>query len=297
MRLHCSNCWRNCFQSLYSSGTFQTNRLETTVIKLAVNGAAGRMGRQLLGAIGERDDAVVAGAIDAPGAACIGLDTSLLSGGEALGVLVSDKVESVLDKNDVIIDFTAPAVSLALLDAVKGSDTRVVVGTTGFTPDQVAQLHKHADTTPIVFAPNYSVGVTVTLALLEQAARAFADDYDVEVIEAHHRHKVDAPSGTAVKMGEVLADALGRDLEQCAIYGRQGITGERDRKTIGFETIRAGDIIGDHTVLFAGNGERIEITHRATDRMTFARGAVRAAVWLAQKPAGIYDMNHVLGLS
>lgn len=266
------------------------------MIRLAVNGAAGRMGRQLLGAIGERDDACIAGASDAPGAPSIGLDTSVLGGGEATGVLVGDNVGSFINSSDVIIDFTAPAVSLALLDALKGSNTRVVIGTTGFTPSQLAQLHEHAKTTPIVFAPNYSVGVTVTLALLAQAARAFADDYDVEVIEAHHRHKVDAPSGTAVKMGEVLADSLGRNLEECAIYGRQGITGERDRKTIGFETIRAGDIIGEHTVLFAGNGERIEITHRATDRMTFARGAVRAAIWLAQKPAGLYDMNHVLGL-
>ncbi|MFK7890009.1 MAG: 4-hydroxy-tetrahydrodipicolinate reductase [Granulosicoccus sp.] len=266
------------------------------MIKLAVNGAAGRMGRQLLSAIGERDDASLQGAADAPGSPSIGLDASVLGGGEVVGVHVTDNVESLL-KSDVIIDFTAPSVSLALLDAIKGSNTCVVVGTTGFTASQISQLHKHADNTPIVFAPNYSVGVTVTLALLAQAARAFADEYDVEVIEAHHRHKVDAPSGTAIKMGEVLAESLGRNLEECAIYGRQGITGERDRNTIGFETIRAGDIIGDHTVLFAGNGERIEITHKATDRMTFARGAVRAAVWLSGRPAGLYDMNHVLGLN
>ena len=254
------------------------------------------MGRQLLNAIAERGDAVLSAAADAPGAASIGLDASVLGGGEVLGVAVSDNSAVLVKHSDVIIDFTAPAVSLALLDALKGSDTRVVIGTTGFTAAQLEILRAHAEHTPIVFAPNYSVGVTVTLALLAQAARAFADDYDVEVIEAHHRHKVDAPSGTAVKMGEVLADALGRNLEECAIYGRQGITGERDPKTIGFETIRAGDIIGEHTVLFAGNGERIEITHRATDRMTFARGAVRAATWLASQPAGLYDMNDVLGL-
>lgn len=267
-----------------------------TPIKLAVNGAAGRMGRQLLNAIAERDDAVLSAAADAPGAASIGLDASVLGGGEVMGVAVSDRSAELVKRSDVIIDFTAPGVSLALLDALKGSDTRVVIGTTGFSATQLDMLRAHAEHTPIVFAPNYSVGVTVTLALLAQAARAFADDYDVEVIEAHHRHKVDAPSGTAVKMGEVLADALGRNLEECAIYGRQGITGERDRKTIGFETIRAGDIIGEHTVLFAGNGERIEITHRATDRMTFARGAVRAAIWLASQSAGLYDMNDVLGL-
>lgn len=254
------------------------------------------MGRQLLGAISEREGATLAAAADAPGSPSVGLDASVLSGGDTQGVLISDNTQVLIGSSDVIIDFTAPNVSLALLDALKGSGKRVVIGTTGFTAEQLEMLHAHASHTPIVFAPNYSVGVTVTLALLEQAAKAFADDYDVEIIEAHHRHKVDAPSGTAVKMGEVLADALGRNLEECAIYGRQGITGERDRKTIGFETIRAGDIIGEHTVLFAGNGERIEITHRATDRMTFARGAVRAAVWLANQPAGVYDMNDVLGL-
>lgn len=254
------------------------------------------MGRQLLEAIGERHDAVLTAAADAPGSPSIGVDTSVLGGGDALGVLVGDDTSALIAQSDVVIDFTAPAVSLALLEKIAGTNTRVVIGTTGFTAPQLKTLKAYAATTPIVFAPNYSVGVTVTLALLAQAARAFADEYDVEVIEAHHRHKADAPSGTAMKMGEVLADALGRNLDECAIYGRQGITGERERKTIGFETIRAGDIIGDHTVLFAGNGERIEITHKATDRMTFARGAVRAAIWLAAQPAGLYDMNHVLGL-
>lgn len=254
------------------------------------------MGRQLLAAIDEREEAVLSAAADAPGSPSIGLDSSLLGGGEQSGVIVADNAKNLVDQSDVVIDFTAPAVSLALLEKISGTGTRVVIGTTGFTADQLEQLKLYARQIPIVFAANYSVGVTVTLALLAQAAKAFADDYDVEVIEAHHRHKVDAPSGTAMKMGEVLADALGRDLGECAIYGRQGITGERDRKTIGFETIRAGDIIGDHTVMFAGNGERIEITHKATDRMTFARGAVHAATWLASQDAGLYDMNDVLGL-
>ena len=255
------------------------------------------MGRQLLTAIAERDDAQLSAASDAPGQPCIGLDASLLSGGQPDGVIVSDQMAQAAAQSDVIIDFTAPAVSLALLDAIAGTDARIVIGTTGFTGDQLAQLHEHAANTPIVFAPNYSIGVTVTLSLLQQAASALGDDYDVEVIEAHHRHKVDAPSGTALKMGEVVAQALERNLDECAVYGRQGITGERHRRTIGFETIRAGDIIGEHTVLFAGNGERIEITHRATDRMTFARGAVRSALWLANQPAGLYDMTHVLGLN
>lgn len=267
-----------------------------TLVNLAVNGAAGRMGRQLLSAIAERDDARLSAASDAPGQSCIGLDTSVLSGGESDGVIISDQMAKAASECNVIIDFTAPVVSLALLDAAAGSDTRVVIGTTGFNHEQLIRLREHSQNTPIVFAPNYSIGVTVTLALLQQAAAALGDDYDVEIIEAHHRHKVDAPSGTAMKMGEVVAEALGRNLDDCAIYGRQGITGERETKTIGFETIRAGEIIGDHTVLFAGNGERIEVTHKATDRMTFARGAVQAAVWLSNQPPGLYDMTHVLGL-
>lgn len=266
-------------------------------IKLAVNGAAGRMGRQLLAAIAQREDVALSAAGDAPGQASIGLDAGVLSGADGNNVVITDTVEALITGSDVIIDFTAPAVSLALLDAVAGTDTCVVIGTTGFNARQLEKLNEHALHTPIVFAPNYSVGVTVTLALLDQAARALGDSCDVEIIEAHHRHKVDAPSGTAVKMGEVVASALGRNLEDCAIYGRHGITGERDSQTIGFETIRAGDIIGEHTVLFAGNGERVEITHRATDRMTFARGAVHAASWLAIQKPGLYDMTHVLGLA
>lgn len=269
----------------------------TDMIALSVNGAAGRMGRQLLTAIDEREDARLAAASDAPGQACIGVDTSVLSGGPETGVMVSDDAQTLIRNSDVIIDFSAPSVTLSLLDALAGQETRIVIGTTGFSDGQLEQLQAHADSRPILFAPNYSVGVTVTLSLLQQAARAFGDDYDVEIIEAHHRHKVDAPSGTALKMGEVVAEALNRNLADCAVYGREGITGERQTKTIGFETIRAGDIVGEHTVLFAGAGERIEITHKASDRMTFARGAVRGAVWLADQPAGLYDMTHVLGLN
>ncbi len=282
--------------SAHSQGSDLHTASVTSRIDLAVHGAAGRMGRQLLAAIAERDDARLVGAADAPGQPSIGLDSSVLSGGHASGVKITDNAQSLIHEAGVIIDFTAPAVSLALLDATQGSQTRVVIGTTGFTREQLSRLKVHAQSRPMVFAANYSVGVTVTLSLLQQCATALGDDYDVEIIEAHHRHKVDAPSGTAIKMGEVVAQALGRDLSDCAVYGREGITGERDRKTIGFETIRAGDIIGDHTVLFAGNGERIEVTHKAIDRMSFARGAVRAAIWLALQPAGLYDMTHVLGL-
>jgi len=172
----------------------------------------------------------------------------------------------------------------------------MVIGTTGFDKIQKAQIVEAAQDIGIVFAPNMSVGVNLCLKLLETAAKVLGDEVDIEIIEAHHRHKVDAPSGTALRMGEVVADALGRDLKDCAVYGREGVTGERDRKTIGFETLRAGDIVGDHTVLFAGDGERVEITHKASSRMTFASGAVRAAQWLAGRKAGLYDMGDVLGL-
>lgn len=275
--------------------------MSDTPAKIAINGAAGRMGRQLLVAVAERADAVVTAAIDAPGQAAIGVDTSVLSGGELTNVQVSDDVRAVLEADasafDTIIDFSAPAVSLSLLDALKGSGKRVVIGTTGFNPEQLKVLTKASEQMPIVFAANYSIGVTVALSLLRQAAAALGDDYDVEISEAHHHHKVDAPSGTALAMGHAVADALGRNLDDCAVYAREGITGARDPKSIGFATVRAGDIIGEHTVLYAGNGERLEITHKATDRMTFARGAVRAAQWLGTQPAGLYDMTHVLGIA
>ena len=270
--------------------------MSETSIRLAVNGAAGRMGRQLLSAIIDRDDALLSGACDAPDQPFIGMDASLLTGTESLQVQITDSVTALIDSTDVIIDFTAPDVSLSLLRALSNTRTAAVIGTTGFNPEQLDELQALAQDVPVVFAPNYSVGVTVTLDLLKHAAKALGDDYDVEIIEAHHRHKIDAPSGTAVKMGAVVASALNRDLESCAIYGRQGITGARDKHTIGFETIRAGDIIGEHTVLFAGNGERVEITHRATDRMTFARGAVHAAIWLSSRAPGLYDMTDVLGM-
>ena len=275
--------------------------MSNTPAKIAINGAAGRMGRQLLAAVAERHDTQVTAAIDAPGQASIGVDTSVLSGGESTGVIVSDSVHTVLSSEsmafDTIIDFSAPVVSLALLDALKDSGKRVVIGTTGFNPSQLDTLTKAAEHMPIVFAANYSIGVTVALSLLRKAASALGDDYDVEISEAHHHHKVDAPSGTALAMGHAVADALDRNLEDCAVYAREGITGARDPKTIGFATVRAGDIIGEHTVLYAGNGERLEITHKATDRMTFARGAVRAAQWLGAQSAGLYDMTHVLGIA
>lgn len=278
------------------------------MVKLAVNGAAGRMGRQLLSAIAlratEYNDVSLGAAVELAGTQAVGSPASLLSAElsqyaasqPAHQLIVTDKVSEVGDNFDVIIDFTRPDSTIALLGEMQALEKGIVIGTTGMSNKQLELLKEASARIPVLFAPNFSAGVTLTFKLLHMAAQALGDEFDVEVIEAHHRNKVDAPSGTAVKMGEVLADALNRDLNQCAVYGREGITGKRDRSTIGFETIRGGDIIGDHTVLFAGLGERIEISHKATDRMVFANGAVRAACWLAGKPAGLYDMNDVLGL-
>jgi 4-hydroxy-tetrahydrodipicolinate reductase len=214
-----------------------------------------------------------------------------------VGVKVVDDLASVVDQFDVLIDFTRPDASMAFIETCRQAGKKLVIGTTGYSDAQKALISEAAKDVAIVMAPNMSVGVNLSLKLLEMTAKVMGDYTDIEVIEAHHRHKVDAPSGTALRMGEVIADALGRDLKDCAIYGREGNTGERDRKTIGFSTIRAGDIVGEHTVMFADDGERVEITHKATSRMTFANGAVRAAVWLADKDSGLYDMQDVLGLS
>jgi 4-hydroxy-tetrahydrodipicolinate reductase len=211
-------------------------------------------------------------------------------------VLISASVDAVSDDFDVLIDFTRPDVTLANLAVCRKAGKAMVIGTTGFSEEEKQVISEAAKDIPIVFAPNMSVGVNLCFKLLEMAARVMGDEVDIEVIEAHHRHKIDAPSGTALRMGEVIADTLGRDLKECAVYGREGQTGERERKTIGFETIRAGDIVGDHTVLFADIGERVEITHKASSRMTFASGAVRAALWLKGSKNGLFDMQDVLGL-
>ena len=265
------------------------------MIKIAITGAAGRMGKTLLEAVKQTDGVQVSVALERPGSSVVGVDAGELAGLGKLGVTVADDV-SAADAFDVLIDFTRPEVTLANMAVCRQRGSAMVIGTTGFDDAQKAMISKAAQDIGIVFAPNMSVGVNLCLKLLEMAAKVLGDEVDIEVIEAHHRHKVDAPSGTALRMGEVVASALGRDLKDCAVYGREGVTGERDRKTIGFETIRAGDIVGDHTVLFAGEGERVEITHKASSRMTFANGAVRAALWLGGRPAGLYDMQDVLGL-
>ena len=264
--------------------------------RIAITGAAGRMGRSLIEACHNTDGLEVAVALEHPDSSLLGSDAGELAGVGRLGVSVVADITAVTDDFDVLIDFTRPAVTLVNLAACRAAGRRMVIGTTGFTGEERAQIAAAADEVAVVFAPNMSVGVNLCLKLLDMAARVLGDEVDIEVIEVHHRHKVDAPSGTALRMGEVVAAALGRDLKDCAVYGREGLTGERDRKTIGFETIRAGDIVGDHTVLFAASGERVEITHKASSRMTFANGAARAAAWLMQREKGLFDMQDVLGL-
>lgn len=266
--------------------------------RIAVAGAAGRMGRQLVRAVTERQGVELTAAIEHPQSTFIGMDAGLVAGESEAHVKIVAAAAEVVDDFDTIIDFTSPDSTAALLQLAVEQGKTIVIGTTGLSNSHLQVLDAAAASIALVYASNYSAGVTLSLELLRRAAQALGDQYDVEVIEAHHHHKVDAPSGTALSMGQVVADALGRDLQECAIYGREGITGARDRQTIGFATVRAGDIIGEHTVMFCGEGERLEITHRATDRMTFARGAVRAAHWLSMgRAAGRYDMSDVLALS
>ena len=265
-------------------------------INIAINGAAGRMGRCLIQAVAEPDGLQLSAAIDRPESSLIGVDAGELAGVGKLGVVLSADLEQATQQSDVIIDFTIPEATMALLPLCAENQCRPVIGTTGFDEAQKQIIQQTADRIATLLAPNMSVGVNLSLKLLDMAARVLGDSVDIEIIEAHHRHKVDAPSGTALRMGEVVADALGRDLKECAIYGREGRTGERDRNTIGFATVRAGDIVGDHTVLFAAEGERVEITHKASSRMTFAYGAMRASKWLMDQKTGLFDMQDVLDL-
>lgn len=264
--------------------------------RIAVTGAAGRMGRTLIQTIAATENATLTAAFEHSGSALLGLDAGDMVGIGALGVKVSDSLLAVKDQFDVLIDFTRPEVTIDNVQFCRIHGKKMVIGTTGLDASQKQLLQEAATDTALVFASNMSVGVNLCFKLLDIAARVLGDDVDIEIIEAHHRHKIDAPSGTALSMGEVVANALGRDLESCAVYGRQGRTGERDRKTIGFATLRAGDIVGDHTVLFASEGERVEITHKASTRANFAQGAVRAAKWLHTKKTGLFDMQDVLGL-
>ncbi|BFM50960.1 4-hydroxy-tetrahydrodipicolinate reductase [Marinomonas sp. THO17] len=265
-------------------------------MRVAVIGASGRMGKNLVTAVSDTQGVSLGAAVLKPGSSLIGADAGEIAGIGKLGVAAVASLADCVNDFDVLIDFTTPALTLENAAFCAQHQKAIVVGTTGLTDDEKAALEGFAKQSPVVFAPNMSVGVNLTLKLLATAAQILGDDYDVEIVEAHHRHKVDSPSGTALRMGEVVADALGRDLKECAVYGREGQIGPRTQQEIGFETIRAGDVVGEHSVWFATEGERIEIVHKASSRMTFAKGAVRAAHWLEGKNAGLYDMQDVLNL-
>ena len=279
------------------TGSSSSSALATaaTPHRVAVAGASGRMGHMLIEAIQSADDCVLAGALDIAGNPFLGTDAAAFLG-QPSGVAVTADLAQGLQPAQVLIDFTRPEGTLAHLQVCRQLGVNAVIGTTGFSDAQKAEIAEIAQHIAIMMAPNMSVGVNVTLKLLEMAAKAMSTGYDIEIVEAHHRHKIDAPSGTALKMGEVIADALGRDLKDCAVYERYGITGERDPSSIGFATIRGGDIVGDHTVLFAGTGERIEISHKSSSRTTYAQGSLRAVRFLADKKTGLFDMFDVLGL-
>jgi 4-hydroxy-tetrahydrodipicolinate reductase len=264
-------------------------------VKIAIAGSSGRMGRMLIEAVLATGDLQLHGASDVAGSPALGQDAGAFLG-RTTGVTIRADLDGALSGADVLIDFTRPEGTLAHLAACARLGVNAVVGTTGFSDAQKAEIGAIAQSVAIVMAPNMSVGVNVVLKLLDVAARALSEGYDIEVIEAHHRHKVDAPSGTALKMGEVLAQALGRDLKTCGVFAREGVTGERDPSTIGFSTIRGGDIVGDHTVLFAGTGERIEISHRSSSRAGYAHGSLRAARFVATHRTGLFGMNDVLGM-
>ena len=264
--------------------------------RIAVMGAAGRMGKVLIEAVQQAPGVSLGAAIVSPRSSLAGADAGELAGVGKLGVVLNTSLADTTNDFDVLIDFTNPELSLSNLALCVQLNKAMVIGTTGLSNAQKQTMAQLAEQTPVVFAPNMSVGINLLLDILHRAASVLQDGYDVEIIETHHRHKVDAPSGTALRLGEVVANAMGRNLEECAVYGRQGITGPRSATEIGFETIRAGDVVGDHTVLFASEGERIEITHKASSRMTFAKGGVRACAWLVGQANGLYDMQDVLGL-
>ncbi len=261
---------------------------------VAVTGVTGRMGRVLVQAVHASEGLKLSAAVQREGSTLIGSDAGELAGIGKIGIGVEPKLEGL--NYDVLIDFTLIEPCLTHIELARKAGKAVVIGTTGFNANQRGVIEKAAQDIPIVLAPNTSVGITLCLHLLRQMAPVLSEESDIEIIETHHRHKVDSPSGTAVRLGEVIADSLGRDLSNCAVYGREGIGEPRDRETIGFATVRGGDVVGDHTVLFASEGERIELTHKASSRMTFAKGAVRAAKWLSTQSAGLYDMQDVLDL-
>jgi len=266
------------------------------MIRIAVTGAAGRMGGRIITAIQEAEGLCLGGAVERKGAPAVGQDAGLAAGCGHLVVPITDSLEEGLASADLLIDFTFPEVTLANIEVCRRLGKGIVIGSTGFTPEQREQVKKAALEIPVVLAPNMSVGVNLCFKVLKDVAKALGDDFDVEIVELHHNKKKDSPSGTAVRMGEVVAEALGRDYNQVANFHREGMCGERTREEIGMQTVRGGDIVGEHTVYFIGMGERIEISHRAMSRDMFARGAVRAAQWLGGKKSGFFDMQDVLGL-
>ncbi|WP_087106833.1 4-hydroxy-tetrahydrodipicolinate reductase [Parendozoicomonas haliclonae] len=263
--------------------------------KIAVAGAAGRMGKALVQAVSQDEVTTLAAATDRAGSSLIGADAGELAGIGKVGVTLVDDITKAPDF-DVLIDFTSPESTLAHIAYCRQHGKGIVIGTTGFSDEQKAELKAAGDEIPVIFAANMSVGVNLIFKLLETAARVIGDESDIEIVEAHHRHKVDAPSGTALRMGEIIAETLGRDLSKCAVYGREGHTGARDKDTIGFATIRGGDIVGEHNAMFIAEGERVEIGIRSASRATYANGAVRGAKWLMGKGKGLFDMQDVLGL-
>ena len=266
------------------------------MIRVAVTGAAGRMGKALVQAVTETEGLQLTVATEHPESTLIGADAGEVAGVGRLGVAIGADLEAAAADFDTLIDFTRPEPALAHLDICRRNGKKMVIGTTGFDEAGKAAIREAGEGIAIVFAPNMSVGVNLCFKLLDIAARVMGEESDIEIIEAHHRHKVDAPSGTAIRMGEVVAEALGRNLDEVAVYGRHGIIGERKRETIGFETIRAGDVVGEHTVWFAAEGERVEIAVKSSNRMTYANGSARAVLWLGERDRGVYDMQDVLGL-
>lgn len=266
------------------------------MIKVIVAGCAGRMGSRLVTLTKESASLTLVGAIEGKGHVAVGEDAGELAGCGPAGVTVGDDLSAIIERGEVVIDFSSPAATLAHLQIAAQHRRAMVIGTTGFTTQELGELRTLAKSIPCVFSPNMSVGVNLLFKVLAEMARTLGDDYDIEVIEAHHRLKKDAPSGTALKMAEILAKAVNRDLDQVGVYARKGLIGERKRTEIGIQSIRAGDIVGDHTVMFGGLGERIEVSHRVQSRDTFVRGALRAARWLVKQPPGLYDMMDVLGL-
>lgn len=266
------------------------------MIKMIVSGASGRMGRRIIALSREFEDITITGALEKKGHESIGMDAGEIAGIGSIGVPISDDIGRVKDGADVMVDFSSPSATIENLKVLSDDPLPAVIGTTGFTKEETEFIKLYAQKTPCVFAPNMSVGVNLLFKVLADIARVTGDDYDVEIIEAHHRMKKDAPSGTAMKMAQVIAQTLNRDLDKDAVFARHGLIGERSKREIGIQTIRAGDIVGEHTVIFGGLGERIEITHRASSRDTFARGALRAALWVFKQTPGLYDMQDVLGL-